>query len=641
MARVRLSRSVAVFLLAAAGCGPGSMGVVGGNKPTPAPTPTPVPAPVPAPAPAPTPAPPPNMTPTPPPAPPPVTPMPMPTPPPVGSPNPEMPAAVYSLLQARCSMCHTYGERDTAGWGSVLDVSRMVASDIVVPGNPEASRLFQRVAIRVDMPLNGTRLSAEEVSLLKGWISGMGRPYKQPRSNEQILDVIAQDNDRIFFSDPDPARTEADQFRYISMAHFADEGRTADEIKAGEAALQLVMNSLSTRPQIVKLQAVDQARTIFRFNITDLGWSARDWDNLVTFYPYCIRSNQFNHSILYDRLRTEAPYVRADWIMATAMKSPLYEQLLRIPNNLNDLAQDLGVNIADNINHLGSVEPEDVVRIGFRSSGVSAQNRILERHARGNNAALWVSYDFASNDGRSDIRNNPLGPDNLDERNFNRTFIQAGGEIIFTLDNGLQGYMLVDNQFNAITEAPKNIVRDPRRPGGAVENGISCVNCHGLGGMLPARVYDEISRYAETNANLFTVDELREIRALYDPAGADLLLDDAASYKRIKDNLTSNRPSTSPVEYDEWIALTGGYEAEVGLRAAATELGIDLGTARSIVQRGNNEGDLPITGTDPLVLRNVFQCKFRELSEAATGEAIQCAGTFTAQQLVNFCDSLQ
>ena len=195
--------------------------------------------------------------------------------------------------------------------------------------------------------------------------------------------------------------------------------------------------------------------------------------------------------------------MRADWLMATAMKSPLYEQLLRIPNNLNDLAQDLGVDIAGNINHIGQVEPEDVVRIGFRSSGVSAQNRILERHARGNSAALWISYDFASNDGRSDIRNNPLGPEALDERNFNKTFIQAGGEVIFTLDNGLQGYMLVDANFNSITEAPKNIVRDPRRPGGAVENGISCINCHGLGGMLPARVYDEISRFAETNANLF------------------------------------------------------------------------------------------------------------------------------------------
>ncbi len=569
-----------------------------------------------------------------------------PNPPPVVPPIPpavgaEMPAEVVALLQSRCSQCHTYGERDTAGWGSVLDLSRMVASDIVVPGNPDGSRLYQRVAVRVDMPLNGTRLSPDEVGLLRNWITGMGRPFKQPRTNEQILDVIAADNDRIFFSDPDPNQTEADQYRYLSLAHFVDEGRAVAEVKAAESVLQLVMNSLSNRPQLVKMQAVDEARTIFRFNLTDLGWTKQDWDNLVTFYPYCIQSNQFNHSILYDRLDTQAPYVRADWLFATATKSPLYEQLLRIPATLDELAQDLGVDVAGNINHIGQAEPEDVVRIGFRASGVSSQNRIIERHARGNGAALWISYDFANNDGVADIRNNPLGPEAIDQRNFRRTFTQAGGEIIYTLDNGLQGYLLVDGVGNRISEAPKQIVRDPRRPGGAVENGISCINCHGVGGMIPARVYDEISRFAETNANLFSVDELREIRALYAPEGADLLNDDAAQYRRVKGNLTTEMAATGQIEYDDFVTLSGQYEAEVGLRAAATEMGIDVGTARSIVVRGNNEGDLPLVGTDPLVPRAVFQCKYRDLLQQATGDAVQCNGTFNNQALVNFCNTLR
>ena len=45
----------------------------------------------------------------------------------------EMPPGVHPSCQ-RCGGCHTYGERDPAGWGSVLDLSRMIASDIVVPG---------------------------------------------------------------------------------------------------------------------------------------------------------------------------------------------------------------------------------------------------------------------------------------------------------------------------------------------------------------------------------------------------------------------------------------------------------------------------------------------------------------------------
>ena len=31
-----------------------------------------------------------------------------------------MPQPVLALLQSRCSGCHTYGQSDPAGWGSVL-----------------------------------------------------------------------------------------------------------------------------------------------------------------------------------------------------------------------------------------------------------------------------------------------------------------------------------------------------------------------------------------------------------------------------------------------------------------------------------------------------------------------------------------
>ena len=38
----------------------------------------------------------------------------------------EMPADVQALLRSKCAGCHTYGQADPAGWGSVLDVSRMI-----------------------------------------------------------------------------------------------------------------------------------------------------------------------------------------------------------------------------------------------------------------------------------------------------------------------------------------------------------------------------------------------------------------------------------------------------------------------------------------------------------------------------------
>src|SRR5688500_15879575 len=127
----------------------------------------------------------------------------------------EMPTEVLAVLQGRCAGCHTYGQADPAGWGSVLDVSRMIDADIVVPGDPNASRLIDRVAVAGDMPPKGARLSTEEVGLLRKWIMGLQRPADGKQSETDILDAIARDQLTL--------RDRSADYRYISFAHFAGE----------------------------------------------------------------------------------------------------------------------------------------------------------------------------------------------------------------------------------------------------------------------------------------------------------------------------------------------------------------------------------------------------------------------------------
>ena len=124
----------------------------------------------------------------------------MPLPPPVMPPaqsEEDMPADVQALLRSRCAGCHTYGQADPAGWGSVLDVSRMIDADIVVPGGREDSRMIDRVAVAANMPPKGARLTADEVSLLKNWITNLKRTADNPPSDNDILDLIAGDQLRL------------------------------------------------------------------------------------------------------------------------------------------------------------------------------------------------------------------------------------------------------------------------------------------------------------------------------------------------------------------------------------------------------------------------------------------------------------
>jgi mono/diheme cytochrome c family protein len=556
---------------------------------------------------------------------------------PIGNPLPpprvtvseiEMPAGVHSILSGKCGGCHTYGERDPIGWGSVLDLSRMISSDIIVPGDPDKSRMWNRVAVRADMPYNGQRLTGPEIQVIRAWMGNLNRPAQKPRTHEQLLDLIVADQAKV--------RAQGNDHRYISFAHFVDERRSPEEMLAAEQVLGVVINSLSRRAQIVKLEPADPGRSIFRFRLSQLGWDRDDWDRLMEFYPYCLRSDRAAVRAVYDRLGTESPMIRGDWFLATATKPPLYHELLDLPDTLAQLEDDLNIDIRDNINR----QPRPTAqRIGFQSSGVSQFNRMIERHRLGNNGGFfWISYDFNNDEDEANLRDNPLGPAAFDDQNFNRRFEHAGGEVIYSLPNGMQGYLLLAANGQRLDEAPKEIVKDPRRRAGAVTNGVSCFGCHGVTGMNRPRVYDEIVKYAEEHRNRFQARELTAIRELYPTNGAQILDADAARYLTAFQAAGGARPDPGVIEWDAFINLVGQYEAKVGLRGGAMELGLDPPAAAQLVQRGRAEDNLPTALSDPLVTRDDFVCRMRRIVPTIGTRPQFCRGTFTEDLVRNVCD---
>ncbi|HEY2899071.1 MAG TPA: cytochrome c, partial [Polyangia bacterium] len=283
-----------------------------------------------------------------------------------------IPADVSAILQARCSACHTYGVGDLGGWGSVLDLSRLIDAEIVVPGSPATSRMIDRVVVRGDMPPRGDRVPTAEVATLRAWIQNLKRPILEPRTDEDILDAINADVLQL--------RSLSSDFRYFSLAHFVDMGRPDSEVTVAKNLLAFAVNSVSRRGTIVPMVPIDSRSSIFRVRLSDLGWNNAVWDQLTGFYPYCLASALAGHQSLYAQLGTEAPFVRGDWFWDTASRAPLYDTLINLPATLNQLAQQVGVNIANDINHPGQAEPENLVRFAVLRSGVSLHNRMAERH---------------------------------------------------------------------------------------------------------------------------------------------------------------------------------------------------------------------------------------------------------------------
>src|SRR6516162_4308027 len=208
------------------------------------------------------------------------------------------------------------------------------------------------------------------------------------------------------------------------------------------------------------------------------------------------------------------PCVRLDWFVATASRAPLYYDLLQVPSNAAELERQLRVDVN------ADVQQERVARAGFNGSGISRNNRVLERHDA-QTGAYWRTYDFNAVPqnlldrdillpDRRNLFAYPLGPGSTDN-----TFQHAGGEIIFSLPNGLQGYLLVNADNQRLDKGPTEIVSDLKRPDRAVEAGVSCMNCHARG-ILPKD--DQIRDHLAKNPRAFSRADADKVRALYAPA---------------------------------------------------------------------------------------------------------------------------
>ena len=218
-------------------------------------------------------------------------------------------------------------------------------------------------------------------------------------------------------------------------------------------------------------------------------WDRNDgWTQIEGAYPYHIAFDAPTQTALREqltRLQTEmdcdVPSVHIDWFLATASLPPLYHELLSLPLTDRELETRLEVDVVRNRRDAPGV---DVWRAGFNNSGVSNNNRVVERHSS-RYGAYWKSYDFAGSVGTQNIFTHPLN------------FTHDGGEVIFNLPNGLQGYYLVNGTGFRLDAAPIKIVSNPAASDPTVRNGLSCMGCHTEGMKTFA---DQVRPVIEANA---------------------------------------------------------------------------------------------------------------------------------------------
>ncbi len=504
-----------------------------------------------------------------------------------------------ALLKAHCYRCHGHEGANEGGFNFVLDRQQLVKRKKIVPGDAAKSRLFKRL-VSEDEPMppqdEKVRPSKEEIALLRKWIDAgapdfqaavAARPFLSP---DEVIRAVRADlgtfreRDRRFL-------------RYFTLTHLANAGLADDELQSYRHGLSKLVNSLSWGPRVVGPTPLLHG-TLFRIDLRDYQWNEKVWDSILALNPYGIIPPGQPAQIVQAWTGTFLPLVRADWFVAAASRPPLYHDVLQLPRTETELEKLLRVDVAENLRQ------GRVARAGFNSSGVSRNNRLIERHEAGS-VVYWRSYDFSSNTGRRNLFAHPLGPGG------EGGFEADGGEIIFNLPNGLQGYLLVDSQGRRINKGPTEIVSDPKRPDRAVENGLSCMSCHAKG-MLPKS--DQVRKHVLANAGSFLEADVESVRTLYPPEEqfAALIQKDARRFQEAVAQTGAPLSSTEPIA-----ALALRFEAEMDLALAAAEAGVTAEQLLRALDRfpdlARRLGPLRVGST---VQRQVFVDAFADLVEA-------------------------
>lgn len=461
----------------------------------------------------------------------------------------------FAIFEQHCLDCH--GE-----FGSYSDVLTIKHKDLiedrsVIPGQPDASELYLRLLGDTDtgsqMPLGQEPLDSEAIATIRRWIEAgapdweaIPKPKRRFITTEAMLQAIHTHVTSLTAFDRSFAR-------YFTLTHLYNAGATDDNLRAYRNALSKLVNSLSWGAEVIKPTPIDQEETIFYIDLRHYEWDIKSdkWYKIEQAYPYGVQLKSSTYTTLCQETNCELPFVRADWFIATASLPPLYHDILGLPETDKELETQLEVNVAENLKNAPGVR---VWRAGFNESGVSVNNRIVERH-KSRYGAYWKSYDFAGNVGTQNIFTHPLN------------FTHDGGEIIFNLPNGLQAYYLSTATGERLDEAPINIVSDAGSRDPVVRNGLSCMGCHTEG----MKTFEDQVRPVIVQSRNPSYDKAQALRLYAEKSEMDSLVrEDIARYRRAIEAAGGVFGGNEPIQQ-----LVKQFEGPLDAAHAAAEVGLE------------------------------------------------------------------
>jgi hypothetical protein len=253
------------------------------------------------------------------------------------------------------------------------------------------------------------------------------------------------------------------------------------QLEQDRYAMNKFINSISSQSQVrqaVEVRDSQDSKSIYRIDLRDYGLDDAegpfevDGEQFVDGWEAIIGNNNFAVEFQGDQAEnvillsnTLVPVMFSDAIIDEASFGNLYYGLLRLEDTRDEVQADLGLDLA------GDLDQQITIRGGTTTSEISQQERLAQRNEQPvGNLYYWESFDLDPDLAGNSIFDDPL---NFDQ-NAN------GSEAVFSLPNGLQAYIIFDENGNRLEESPilfDNITQNDN----VMRAGVSCMNCHAQG----------------------------------------------------------------------------------------------------------------------------------------------------------------
>ncbi len=507
----------------------------------------------------------------------------------------------YAIFQQSCLICH--GPDGAYKESLLMEYDTLIEKGTVVPGNPDASELYSRLLITdiaKRMPLGQPQLPTQSINTIRNWILAGAPDWTATSTTDgdfisptEILNTIEthlmslESFDRAFA-------------RYFTMTHLYNAGASVQILQEYRKALYKLVNSLSWGSTVTNPQPIDSQGTIFYIDLRHYEWDRNNsWTKIEAEYPYHIAFDAPTQTALKEQLgrlqgemKCDIPSIHVDWFIATASLPPLYHDLLDLPLTDRELETRLEVDVTQNLLNAPGVR---VWRAGTNNSGVSNNNRVIERHTS-RYGAYWKSYDFAGSVGTQNIFTHPL------------SFTHDGGEVIFNLPNGLQAYYVTNASGFRLDDAPINIVSNPAASDPTVRNGLSCFGCHTEG---MKTFEDEVRAVIESNATP-VYDKAQALRLYVAQSEMDALLqEDTDRYKEALEAIGGEFGGIEPISRFHEV-----FQRTVDAAYAAAVVGLETEAFLEKIRENiglQNIGLLVLDSTNGSMKRDAWTSNFRDI----------------------------